>query len=56
MNKKDGYCSVNDQGPAPKMTNTGLKALAKTGKLYQNDAAQREGTEVKSSNQPNERK
>jgi len=37
MAKKD-YCSVNDQGPAPKMTNTGLKNLAKTGSLYKNDS------------------
>lgn len=36
MARKD-FDTVNDQGPSPKMTNTGLKNLAKTGSLYKND-------------------
>jgi hypothetical protein len=62
MAKKDDYCSVNDQGAAPTMTNTGLKALAKTGSLYKNDKQSPEnlakgedlGAPVQANNQPPE--
>jgi hypothetical protein len=53
MAKKDN-CSVNDQGPAPKITNTGLKNLAKTGSLYKNDG--KPDTKFEAANQPPEHK